>query len=78
VFAFLIISITGCFQFYYNPCNVNDLFYHILYTVACIPFSTIALINFISSLYTSSAFLNILAIASVILSYILHNIDASF
>jgi hypothetical protein len=57
-------------------CNlslINEIFYDTIYGIVCIPFFAIAIINFVTALWTSSAIINILTFMSTIINYLLYH-----
>ncbi len=58
-------------------CNIcwigNTFFFETIYWIASIPFFIIAIINFITALWTSSAIINSLTLASTVINYLLYH-----
>ena len=56
-----------------NICWIGNTFFETIYWIASIPFFTIAIINFITALWTSSAIINTLTLAGSVINYLLYH-----
>ncbi len=58
---------------HWNICWVGDIFFETIYWIASIPFFMIAIINFVTALWTSSAIINTLTLVSTVINYLLYH-----
>ena len=72
----LILIIVPIASYISQNCNTFGLgktFYEIIYGLACIPYIGIALVNFVTALWTSSALINILTFIGMVINYLLYH-----
>ena len=69
----VIYPITYLMREYCNICLVGDIFYDTIYGIVCIPFFVIAIINFVTAMWTSSAVINCLTLMSTFINYFLYH-----
>jgi hypothetical protein len=70
---FIIYPINYLVRKYCNICWVGDLFFDTIYGIVSIPFFAIAIINFVTALWTSSAIINTLTLSSTVINYLLYH-----
>lgn len=58
---------------YCNICRIGDLFFNTIYGIVSIPFFAVAIINFVTALWTSSAIINTLTLSSTVINYLLYH-----
>lgn len=58
---------------YCNVCGAPQTCFDIIYGILCIPFFVIALINFVTSMWTSSALINVLTLMGTLVNYLLYH-----
>ena len=69
----MVVSVTSFIQQNCNTCGLGRIFFEIIYVIACIPYIGIALINFLTALFTSSALINVLTFIGMIINYLLYH-----
>jgi len=58
---------------YWKVCVGSEAVHDIIYGIVCIPFFVIAILNFVTSLWTSMAIVNIMTLISLIINFLLYH-----